>query len=490
MKYVIHFLIYTLITSALYSLASAHPIYEPFVINEIIFDKYIPMIPQSVYIYISYFFLLPVLILVARNKPGFSTVFYITLACGLINVLIYTIFPTRLFERILAPENSFLAYLQSKDTILCAFPSGHVALPLSIALGSFMMACQKRAPEVTLFWRKVSVVYFIWFCLLASSTLFTKQHFFLDVVAGVLFATIVVLTGMYYLYAKNQKKSLNVRTLWALVTEISLIAFAMILIIGYWHPVTITLGIVFIASRQHALLALYHDAVHYLISSNKRLNDFIINCFAGVPFFMPVHGYRSLHFSHHRHLGTENDPEKRYLYRNQPWNYQALNTCLLLKQMLGDLLLWNSLKMLWLFIKDRLSNNNGIKLLATKYYNELYCQFMFLFLIIGICSHYWPTVVIKVLLLWFLPYLTVTQFLQKIRSFAEHTQRKSDTDSGSCSWAPSWLGSFFIWPYNINYHKEHHRFSNISWDELPKRFSNAEQRPGKTLIQHIWSVNK
>ncbi|KTD44893.1 fatty acid desaturase [Legionella quateirensis] len=490
MKYVIHFLLYTLITGILYSLASNHPIYEPFVINELVIDNYIPMIPQSVYIYMSYFFLLPVLIFVARSKPGFTTVFYIALACGVINVLIYTFVPTRLFERIWAPENSFLAYLQSKDTILCAFPSGHVALPLSIALGAFMIACQKRLPEVTSFWRKVSVFYFIWFCLLASSTLLTKQHFVLDVVSGVLLATIVVLTGMYYLYAKNQKKSLNVRSLWALVSEFSLIALAMTLIIRYWHPVTITLGIVFIASRQHALLALYHDAVHYLISSNKRLNDFIINCFAGVPFFMPVHGYRSLHFSHHQHLGTVNDPEKRYLYRNQPWNYQALNSGLLLKQLLGDLLLWNSLRMLWLFIKDRISHNNDIKLPVTSYYNELYFQFMFLFVMIGISYQYWPSAVIQVLFLWFLPYLTVTQLLQKIRSFAEHAPMNSDADSGSCSWSPGWLGSFFIWPYNINYHKEHHRISNISWDELPKRFSNVEQRPGKSLIQHIWSVNK
>ncbi|RUR20592.1 phosphatase PAP2 family protein [Legionella sp. km535] len=490
MKYAIYFLIYTLITGILYSLASHHPIYEPFVINELIFDQYIPMIPHSVYIYLSYFFLLPVLILVARGKPGFSSVFYSAMACGVINVLIYTLVPTRLFERILAPEHSFLAYLQSKDTILCAFPSGHVALPLSIALGAFMIAGQKRPPEVTSFWRKISVFYFVWFCLLALSTLLTKQHFVLDVVSGILLAAFVVLTAMYYLYAKKQKKLLNVRTLGALVTEISLIALAMTLIIRYWHPAIFTLGIIFIASRQHALLALYHDAVHYLISSNKRLNDFIINCFAGVPFFMPVHGYRSLHFSHHQHLGTENDPEKRYLYRHQPWNYQALSTRLLLKQILGDLLLWNSLRMLWLFIKDRISSNKDINLPVTQYYNDLYIQFMFLFAVIGFGYHYWPTAIMQVLFLWFLPYLTVTQLLQKIRSFAEHTQRTTDTDSGSCSWAPSWLGTFFIWPYNINYHQEHHRKSNISWDELPKRFANAEQRPGKALIQHIWSVNK
>ena len=487
MKYYIYFLIYTLLTGILYYHASNHPLYDPFVINKLAVDHMIPLIHQSVYVYFSYYFLLPVLILISRDKPGFSPVFYIAMACGLINVVIYNIFPTRLFERILAPDNTMLAYLQAKDSILCALPSGHVALPMSIALAAFMVSCQKRLADITLFWRKISVGYVIWFFLLALSTLFTKQHYFLDVLSGVVYSAVIVVTGFYYAYAKNRKKSLNVHTVRALTREFSLIALAMVVVITYWQPVIAMLGMIFIASRQHALLALYHDAVHFLISSNKRLNDFIINSFVGVPLLMPVHTYRSLHFNHHQYLGTEKDPEKLYLYRKQPWNYQPLTTRLLLKQILGDLFLWNSLRMIWLYIKDRIFNDNRIKLPATKYYTELLFQFIFLFLVIGLCFYYWPSQVTKILLLWFLPYLTFTQFFQKLRSFAEHTDDKADSDSVSCSWAPGWLGSFFIWPYNINYHKEHHRFTNISWDELPKKFPKAEQRPGKTILQHLWS---
>lgn len=479
MKYSIYFLMYTLVTGVLYYQASHHPLYEPFVIHEHVFDTMIPMITQSVYIYLSYFFLLPVLILIARKKPGFSAVFYSAMACGLINVVIYNLIPTQLFEQAAAPEHSLLAYLQAKDSILCALPSGHVALPFSIALSTFMLSCQKRPTEARLFWRTLSISYFIWFFLLAGSTLLTKQHYLWDVLSGVVFASLIVCTAFYYLYAQGRKKTLNLRTVKALITECSLITLAMLLIITYWNPWTIILGVFFIASRQHALLALYHDAVHYLISSNKRLNDFIINCFSGVPFFMPVHVYRSVHFSHHQHLGTPYDPEQLYLYHKQPWNYQALNTASLLRQMLGDLLLWNSLMMLWFCITDR---NKTTRLPVTKHYTELFFQFTLLILVIGSGLYYWPSITQKVLFLWFIPYLTVTQWLQKIRSFAEHTE------ADSCSWAPGWLGSFFIWPYNINYHKEHHQFSNVSWDELPQKFPHVEQRPGKTIKQHVWSV--
>lgn len=85
-----------------------------------------------------------------------------------------------------------------------------------------------------------------------------------------------------------------------------------------------------------------------------------------------------------------------------------------------------------------------------------------------------------------MPYLTVTQLLQKIRSFAEHAAADIDP-SLSCSWAPVVLGRLTIWPYNINYHREHHSHPTIPWDRLPAAFPSVEQRPGRDLIAHLWS---
>ncbi len=80
----------------------------------------------------------------------------------------------------------------------------------------------------------------------------------------------------------------------------------------------------FIATRQHAILVLYHDGVHCLVARSRRVNDFIVNSVVGVPLLLPIHLYRALHLSHHRHLGAACDPERVLLYRGQPWTFRPL----------------------------------------------------------------------------------------------------------------------------------------------------------------------
>ena len=84
-----------------------------------------------------------------------------------------------------------------------------------------------------------------------------------------------------------------------------------------WHPLWTPLCMLAIATRQHALFILYHDAVHGLFASSIRLNDAIINAFVGVPQALPVHLYRALHLTHHRDLGSPGDPERVLLYAGQ-----------------------------------------------------------------------------------------------------------------------------------------------------------------------------
>jgi|APGre2960657468_1045069.scaffolds.fasta_scaffold88065_1 fatty acid desaturase len=87
-------------------------------------------------------------------------------------------------------------------------------------------------------------------------------------------------------------------------------------------------------------------------------------------------------------------------------------------------------------------------------------------------------------LLWLLPLYTFTQLLQKIRRFAEHTGEVKENTSGS--WKPSLFGKLTIWPYNINYHREHHYKPGIPWDKLPDYYPEIEQRSGSELWQHIY----
>lgn len=70
-----------------------------------------------------------------------------------------------------------------------------------------------------------------------------------------------------------------------------------------WSPFTLLI----MGNRQRALLALLHESSHFLLFSNRRLNDIFSQCFLGAPLFKSITKYRKIHNQHHIELG---DPEK------------------------------------------------------------------------------------------------------------------------------------------------------------------------------------
>ena len=75
------------------------------------------------------------------------------------------------------------------------------------------------------------------------------------------------------------------------------------------HPAGYVLALVPLGSRQQALGALFHDAAHRLITRSRFANDLLGSLLAAWPLGLSLGGYRRYHFAHHRHLGTDADPE-------------------------------------------------------------------------------------------------------------------------------------------------------------------------------------
>ncbi len=273
-------------------------------------------------------------------------------------------------------------------------------------------------------------------------------------------------------------------TLLALVWECALAWGCVALVVWWWHPAAIAVGMVFIATRQHALFILYHDAVHSLLAKPIRLNDLLINTFVGVPQLLPIHLYRSLHLVHHRTLGTERDPERLLLYVDQDWNYRPLTAVPLARQLLGDLLLWNNLKTAFRYAAHRADPNSPLKLPKIRIFPEFYLQVAAMVGLVAATGWYAPWLLARVALVWVVPLLTLTQAIQKVRSFAEHAAL--DAPELSYSWAPGWFGRAVLWPYNIQYHREHHIHPSVPWYELPTRFADRTARPGRELPRLLW----
>lgn len=255
--------------------------------------------------------------------------------------------------------------------------------------------------------------------------------------------------------------------------------------VAWGNPWFTAAAMVWIATRQHALFILYHDAVHGLIARPRRLNDLLINVFVGIPQLLPIHVYRALHLVHHQTLGTAADPERVLLYAGQPWRYRPLPLRSLLPQLLGDLLLWNNLVTLGLFVREQVRPTGRLTLPRGPVYPEFYGLAGLAAAAAAAFAWAEPTLFLRAVLVWVVPLLTLTQAIQKVRSFAEHADL--DAPELSYSWAPGWLGRLTLWPYNIQYHREHHARPDIPWYELPAKFPDREARPGRTLPALVWN---
>ena len=60
-----------------------------------------------------------------------------------------------------------------------------------------------------------------------------------------------------------------------IVLQFVLVVSAALLCHAAWHPLLYLLVVAFIGARQHDLATMVHEAVHYRLSSNPRVNDWL-----------------------------------------------------------------------------------------------------------------------------------------------------------------------------------------------------------------------
>ena len=78
--------------------------------------------------------------------------------------------------------------------------------------------------------------------------------------------------------------------------------------VSWWWNVPITLAAMFfVGLGQHRLVMLAHEASHYLLFKNLRLNEMASNWFCLYPLWSMTYNYRLQHLAHHQYT---NDPER------------------------------------------------------------------------------------------------------------------------------------------------------------------------------------
>jgi membrane-associated phospholipid phosphatase len=187
--------LWVLIGGTLYMVSNHNPIFTPQLLPMTAFERAIPFIPWTYWIYTSEFFLFFSVYIVCKDLVNANKYLYSFLTLQITSVLIFVLWPTT-YPRDLFPMPANVDHwtamcfgnLRSVDNPTNCLPSLHVS---SVYLSSFLYLDEQR---------EKFPFFFGWATLVAISTLTTKQHYIADVISGFGMAVL-----MYYIFHRVVK---------------------------------------------------------------------------------------------------------------------------------------------------------------------------------------------------------------------------------------------------------------------------------------------
>ena len=268
------------------------------------------------------------------------------------------------------------------------------------------------------------------------------------------------------LLSKEELKVIRKKRDWINVVSISLnwlqIIAAMALFFYFPNVLTFLLSVVVIGSRQFALAVLAHDGAHNLLFFNEKINDFASQWFCAFPLFSDNRPYRPYHLAHHRFTESENDPD---LSLSAPF---PITKASFRRKVIRDLTGQTGFKRYSIALKSIFSSEadnfaGRIKKISDKISGFLITNLV-IFSLITILSHWYIY-----FLLWWIPAFTYYSLIVRIRNIAEHSVTPGDTNlNNTRTTKASLLTRYLLVPHHVNFHLEHHLFTNCPWYNLPK----------------------
>jgi fatty acid desaturase len=287
----------------------------------------------------------------------------------------------------------------------------------------------------------------------------------------------------------------------AILHDVAVLAAAIGGALYFWpNPLVIVAAVIVIGTRQHALFVIAHDAAHYLLFQNRKINDFAGRACATVQ-GLSMCTYRVIHRLHHNNLYGELDPDTA-LHGGYP-----RGRAYLVKKLLKDLSGFTAWKTYAYFLggAPALNTQTNVALrplddTSEKLKNEarsdrnLVIAFhVFLFALFA-----WSGYLVQYLVLWVLPLVTVVQAILRLRAIAEHgatTDFSSPLTAARTNLGPAWL-HWALFPHNVGYHIEHHLYASVPQHNLPALhgamvkhglLENAEVVPFRVTLTKIFA---
>ena len=250
------------------------------------------------------------------------------------------------------------------------------------------------------------------------------------------------------------------RSTFHIVAEWTLIMSAIFLCRRHFNFAVYLVTVAFIGARQHALLILMHDGVHYRLFRDRRLNDWTAEIILAWPNLISARAYRRNHFAHHRYLNTAQDPDWARRQGDLSWVF-PMRLRRLAMLILRDASGLGAIFYLML-VRTLLSKDSGGSrgFLAARY--GFYAGVIIVFA--------WFGALHLLLMYWLVPLFTWLIVIFRIRSIAEHSaiEGRVNAYAQTRSTGASVLAHIFVAPKNVNYHIEHHFYPSVPFYRLPE----------------------
>lgn len=271
---------------------------------------------------------------------------------------------------------------------------------------------------------------------------------------------------------------------WAVVESWGLIAVAFVLAAQFANPMAWLVALLLLGSRQLALAIVMHEAAHTTLMRTRFANEFFGQWLGAAPVFQSLPMYRKHHLQHHRHTGTDEDPDLS-LANAFPVSARSLKRKLLrditgltgLKTLLGSLLM-----LAGVLQYDASGGQRGPDGKPRRGHptwrgavSGLAPVLVMQAVLVAVLALFGAA---KLYFLWLLAYVTVFQLLLRIRSIAEHAMTTDPDDAlnnSRTTLTRAWERWFYA-PLNVNYHLEHHLLAAVPYFRLPRLHRLLEAR--------------
>ena len=242
----------------------------------------------------------------------------------------------------------------------------------------------------------------------------------------------------------------DLRALGVLAANFALIALAFAMVVWWPNPLTALLCIVLLAGRQLGMEVLTHDCAHLVLFRRRGANEFVGNWVSGALTNTSLYRYRDYHLEHHRHAGTDQDPDL-YLAQMYPVARASMR-----RKLLRDVTGRTGLRDTWRQLRVMRPRRNAPFLVSHA-------------LLFG-CL--WAVGAPWAYLLWWVAYVFVYPLITRIRYMGEHgvaiDYASADPRENTSSTIVSWWERLLVAPNRVNYHLEHHLLAGVPLYHLPR----------------------